>query len=335
MRGSAEDQHRLGNKITALVPLRISQESTATRKRALLPPAPRLARKILAADALRKILRGALSHLVNSITLTIRADPDGVHQMRIAIRSARAALRLFGVQYGTATEHTFDSRLRSLGQVFGQERDWNVFCLDTLPGAIAAARSVSAATRLRRLRKPAEGLRRAAQFATIRAINGPLLNPLILQLAAWTDKRVLLSPSSRYDLEHQHLSVLAPLLLNRVARSAFKRTRHVDRLATDKLHRVRKAVRRLGSDATSLASAFPRRLVKPYKRRCDEVLRVLGAISDTVVTRRTANSLIMAHPDLRSGAAIVIRRAQRREAAERRTLKSALRALRRTPAFWL
>jgi CHAD domain-containing protein len=255
--------------------------------------------------------------------------------MRIAIRSVRAALRLFGVEYRKATEQKFDSRLRAVGQVFGQERDWNVFCLDTLPGAIAAARSVVAASRLRRLRKPAERQRRAAQLATLRAINGPLLTPLVLQLAAWVDKRSLSSPSSRYDLGHQQLSVLAPLLLNRVVRSAFKRARHVDRLSTDKLHRVRKAVRRLGSDATSLASAFPRRLVKPYKRRCDEVLSILGAISDGVVTRRIANSLIMAHPDYRSAAAIIIRRSQRREATERRTLKGALRALRRSPAFWL
>ena len=335
MRGSPEGKYQLGNRLTALVPVRIWQECTATRKRTLLPPAPRFARKVLAVDALRKILGGALCHLVNSISPTLRADPDGVHQMRIAIRSARAAFRLFGVEYGTATEHKFDSRLRSLGQVFGQERDWNVFCLDTLPGAIAAARSAVAASRLRRLRKPAERQRRAAQLATLRAINGPLLTPLILQLAAWVDKRSLSSPSSRYDLGHQQLSVLAPLLLNRVAHSAHRRARHVDRLSTDKLHRVRKAVRRLGSDATSLASAFPRRLVKPYKHRCDEVLRILGAISDTVVTRRIANLLIITHPDLRSAAAIVIRMSRCREAAERRTLKGALRALRRTPAFWL
>ncbi len=344
VKGTPQSLYQLADTLTNVAPLEISPNIAARHEqtfrhsngiRSAPPPAQLGSRTTRAGEALREILSRALYHLVNNISATLRGAPEGVHQMRMSIRSARATLRLFRVRGGAITDGTFDSRLRSIGAILGLERDWNVFCLDTLPTAIAATRTTEAADSLRRMATQANSLRLAAKSATICVIRDPLFTALVLQLATWAEMCVTTSSSSRYDHSHQRLSAVLPKLLNRVARTTLLRARHLGGLSTDQLHRIRKSVRRLGIDVANLASVYPRRSVKPYQRGCDDVLTILGSISDTVVTRRLARLLVVAHPKLRDAAAIVIRRSQRQEVVERHRLRHAIKTLHRASEFWL
>jgi inorganic triphosphatase YgiF len=143
--GGYEALYQLAAQFQKLAPLRISAESKAARgwhlRTGQTEPAraarlPKLRRNISVAEGFHKIIGGTLGHLIANIGPTLRGDPEGVHQMRIALRRCRAALKLFAPHLGDEPAGKFDDALRHLGRVFGKARDWDVFCLETLPAAM-------------------------------------------------------------------------------------------------------------------------------------------------------------------------------------------------------
>lgn len=56
--------------------------------------------------------------------------------MRVALRRARAALKLFEPLLDASTVESFDAQLRRFGHLFGTARDWDVFCLEVLPATV-------------------------------------------------------------------------------------------------------------------------------------------------------------------------------------------------------
>jgi triphosphatase len=143
--GDIGPMYRLAAQLHKLAPLWISTESKAARgwhlrtgqtEGAQEAQWPKLGRSIQAADGFHKIIGGALGHLIANIGPTLRGDPEGVHQMRVALRGCRAALNLFQPHLNTKTTARFDEALQRFGRIFGAARDWDVFCEHTLPSAM-------------------------------------------------------------------------------------------------------------------------------------------------------------------------------------------------------
>ena len=95
-----EPMYRLAGQLQMLAPLWISTESKAARgwhlrtgqtEGAQEAQTPKLRRRAQAADGFLKIVSGTLGHLIANIGPTLRGDPEGVHQMRIAFRGSRSA----------------------------------------------------------------------------------------------------------------------------------------------------------------------------------------------------------------------------------------------------
>jgi len=164
--------YRLAADLQTLVPLWISPESKAARGWRLLTghmseaqPArpPKLRRSVLAAPGFQVIIAGTLGHLMTNIGPTLGGAAEGVHEMRIALRATRAALKLFEPHLAASTAGRFDTQLQRFSRMFGTARDWDVFCMKTLPAAAAEL----ATGQLRGLRAAAEVQRRIAHKAVV------------------------------------------------------------------------------------------------------------------------------------------------------------------------
>jgi triphosphatase len=322
--GDLGPMYRLAVQLQTLAPMWISTESKAARgwhlrtgqtEGAQEAQWPKLGRRVQAADGFHKIVGGTLGHLITNIGPTLRGDPEGVHQMRIALRGCRAALKA----------------LQRFGRIFGAARDLDVFCLHTLPAAMEELPG----ERLRDLNQVAKIARKAAHAIVVEAVCGQHFTALILGLAVWTGAGAVPPCTLGDDRMGKRLATLAPSLLDRTACKVKKRARHADRLSVEKLHRLRKALDKLCDDVKYLAGLFPFRAVEKYRDRCEDVQEILGVANDAVVTKQLALKLVTdGRPDLAkpSGALVLWSKRRRQKAME--GLKGALKHFKATPVFW-
>ena len=132
---------------------------------------------VAARDGLRLIVGEILSHLLSNKSAALAGDAEGVHQIRIAIRRLRSALRLFGPRLEPHAAAAFESKLQRTGRIIGAARDWDVFCLDALPKALGEIEELGWN---RLLRESADARRRAADAASAREVGGAAFTALVL-----------------------------------------------------------------------------------------------------------------------------------------------------------
>ena len=338
--GHIGQMYRLAAELQVLAPLWISPESKSARgwhlrtgqtRGAQKAPTLDLRRRVRAADGFREIIEGTLGHLMANIGPTLRGDAEGVHQMRIALRRCRAALNLFERHLDSAAAARFASGLQRFGQLFGTARDWDVFCLDTLPAAMVDL----PAERLRDLNVAAEVERLAAHAAVAAALRDNDFTALVLDIAVWVAADAALPPLFPNGRMGERLGVLAPSLLERVARKAIKRGRHASRLSVEELHRLRKSLKKLRYDVDSLGGLYRQRAVKAYRGHCERLEEILGVANDAVVAKRLALKLVTDNrQDLAKPAGALARLSERRGQKALKGLKDAMKDFRATPGFW-
>ena len=253
--GDVAGLYHLAATLQSLAPLALMSDSKSARgwhlrtgewEGANRACVPKLARKVSAIAGFRQLLGGTLGHLTANIGPTLRGDPEGLHQSRIAIRDTRALLRLFGKYLDDTAARGLNARLRNVAKVLGAARDWDVFCLETLPAAGAVLPTGEA----KGLLAAAEAKRKTAHKAVAM---------------------------------QRRLSALAPSLLHRSAARVLRRGRHVGRLSASQRHSLRKSLKKLSCDARCLGSIFGRSHVKRYLRHGAMLEKVLGAANDAVV----------------------------------------------------
>ena len=192
--GTPGSLYRLALELNSAVPFDIEVESKAARgfrlkeglpPQATKPAAMRLKSDDPAIEALRAIIGETLRHLLSNQPAALAGDPEGVHQVRIAIRRIRSALRLFSPHLEAHARRLFEGELRRAGRTIGEARDWDVFCDEILPhvSETAEARNVA-----EMMRAPAEARRAAAHQRCVRQLQDPSFRALVLGLAAWIEE---------------------------------------------------------------------------------------------------------------------------------------------------
>ena len=277
--------YRLAIALHADAPMSLGAESKADRGWRLRTGQPRSASKhadvdlpegVAAADAFRRVLDNTLGHFMANQPAAASGDIEGVHQMRIAIRRARAALLLFKPHLEPHPLARFTEVLRELGRVFGEARDWDVFCTDMLAGAEADGVERSW---LDLLREPAEAKRAAAHARVASELETPALTATVLGLQAW---------DMSCDVK---LADLAPNLVARLDGKVRHRGRHIARLDYEGLHRLRKSLKKLRYGIEFVAPILEAKGTKQYLHRCKALLKQLGALNDAVVAVALAEQL--------------------------------------------
>jgi len=208
--------------------------------------APRAPRRLLAADRpVGMAARATVAALLDAMAPAVRAaragDPEGIHQLRVAMRRLRASLALFeGALPHTVT--SLEDELATLGRTVGAVRD-----LDVLASAVArhgrridAALAPASATIVRHVRE-----RRAAAHAlAVDALDAPRTRRLLERLARLADGRGGGAP----------IGSVAADLVRPLARDFARAARRVDAAASPAiLHRARIRAKRLRYALEALA----------------------------------------------------------------------------------
>ena len=323
--------YRLAIELTAAIPLALEPASKAERglrlrsgerPAAAKAPALSFARDITAAEAFSEIVRSILGHMLANMSAARISDPEGVHQLRVAIRRLRAALVLFQPVLRRETTGRFNEELRHMGRVFGRARDWDVFVGETLPAVDAEGAKRGW---LDLLRERAEQWRAAAQADVRRELDGPAFTTLLLGLAGWIEDGTGDPPLLGDAVLRRPIAELAPTLLGRMARKTGRRGARLKGASREELHALRKSIKKLRYAFEFLAPLYRPRNVKAVVDPCEKLQTLLGDLNDAAVTPALAEQLTEGgHADLAPALGMLA------DWAEERGRKG----LRRVPRHW-
>ncbi len=329
--------YRLALELHATVPLLVEGESKAARGYRLksgTAPAAHKAEDValepttIASEGFRRIINAALGHLLVNQPAALSGDAEGVHQMRVAIRRLRAALTLFEPYLEPHAASRFAAELRRIGQVFGEARDWDVFCLQILPKALDAA---GAAGWRDLLLQPARGKREAAYRHFEQEVHAAPFTGLVLGLAAWVEQSNLLGD----DALERPIKDLCPRLLDRLAHKVKRRGRHIGRRSDAERHALRKSLKKLRYGIDYLHGLYPHKSVKAYLHHCKELQETLGDINDAATAIELASGLgEAARPDLAPAIGALAEHLDRQRDDALHNLSKHWKAFRAEPRFW-
>jgi inorganic triphosphatase YgiF len=336
--GDVAPLYRFALDLVQAAPMWLAPESKSARGYRLLTgerPTARHAGKLelpakIAANAgFRAVIEHTLEHLLANIPAVEAEDPEGVHQLRVGLRRLRTALVLFQPMLAPESIESIEPELKRLGRIFGARRDADVLCLETLPRAAEAL----GANAVARLSEAAGAYRAALAQPMLEALKGPGLTRLVLGLAAWCEDGLRDPAQFGPNGWDQRLARPAPDLLDRLARKVRKRARHIDN--PERLHGVRKSMKKLRYSVEFLAGLYPAKAVKRYRRHCEALQTRLGEINDA----RTAPVLLdailgAARAEHVAEAAALALWSGRREQQALDKLGRALRNFAKADPFW-
>lgn len=238
-------------------------------------------------DDIIGVLLGTCQHqlLANEAVATAGRDPEGVHQMRVALRRMRTALSFMQRELALPALAALDDEARWLGRRLGAVRDWDVFATETLAAPTGA---LDPAVDLDVLRDTAAPHRATAYAALHEALGSPRYARFQLSLQRWTVSR-----GWRNELVDQPLSVLledgarfAGRVLGHLHRRVLRRGRHFRDLPPEGRHGVRLALKRLRYALDFFQDLIgPKKEVKQFLKGIAKLQDMLGHANDAATTR--------------------------------------------------
>ncbi|MBV8107881.1 MAG: CHAD domain-containing protein [Hyphomicrobiales bacterium] len=340
--GTPAALYRLALALLAATPLTVEVESKAERGYRLMdksgprpekPKALELGRKVRCIEGLREIIANGLGHLLANRASAMERDAEGIHQTRVATRRLRSALKMLEPRLEPHATALFQDELRRIGRVIGEARDWDVFCLETLPKSFAEPKDAELGEVMR---QAAEARRAAADERCGRELAASSFTALVLGLAAWAETGRELRRAVGDRRLKRRLSRQSPDLLDRLARRVTKRARALAPNApASELHPVRKALKKLRYGVEFVAAFYPRKEVKRYLRQLKGLQESLGAINDAAVAIQLAEDVAKANRvELGAPVAVIAAASEHASRTAKRKLDRQWDAFREQGPFW-
>lgn len=280
--------------------LRIAIANKAERGHRLAtgaPPPPQKATKSpIAADmtveqALEHFARhGYAQWLANQPVVEDGRDPEGAHQMRVALRRLRSALTLFRAVIPTSQLDRFRADMGWLAAALGVARDWDVFVHDIVAPARAAIADDDAVAALV---DRADAHRRAGYEAARAVLGDPRYTRLVLAMGDWIEGRRWreqpYSPQAAM-LEHP-VTAFADRSLSKRYKQVRKRGRGFRALDSDGRHEVRIALKKLRYAADFFRPLYPKKKTTAFIRHLQDLQTDLGYLNDVATASRIITEL--------------------------------------------
>ena len=227
---------------------------------------------------------------LKSLEPAVRADEfDAVHQMRVATRRLRAALRSFGPVIPRSDSQRLAGELKWLGGLLGAPRDAEVLSAHLQEGL----RPISAEQLIGPVQARVQGhfppRRAAARTELLEALDSPRYAGLLAEL-----DRLAAGPLSGPQAGAPARDVL-PAAVRKAYRQAGKRMRRARHTPSGPardvaLHQARKSARRARYAAEAARPAIGRP-ARRFARQMKKVQSVLGDHQDAVLARHEARDL--------------------------------------------
>jgi inorganic triphosphatase YgiF len=347
-RGDPGVLHGIALELHETVPLRPAIASKAERGYNLAlgtHPLPRRAARVELApsstleDAIAAVVAACLEQaLANFEPAHEGSDPEGVHQLRVALRRTRAALRLFRDALPPEPMESFLGELRWLAGELGPARDLDVFLLERLEPLVGRFPGDPS---LKHLRDAARELRERAYDQVRAALDAPRTSELTLALGGWLVARAWRDapdPTAAARLAAPAAAAGAELLERRLTR-ARKRGRHLARRTPEERHRLRIELKKLRYAGEFLESLYPAADPARLLRRLADLQDTLGALNDVAMAEGLLER-IAGHlgrewtPRHERAAGFVTGWIQRDSEQRLERLEKEWRRLRRAKPFW-
>jgi triphosphatase len=299
--GDAAALYDLAAQLLEVTPLRIETRSKSERGYRLVecgdaaPPAVHAEPVVLDPDmtvdaALQKIGRSCLAQLLRNEPAVLSAQPEGVHQMRVAVRRLRSAISSLKKILPQEDVQWVTEELRSLGNTLGPARNLDVFAAELVPAARDGLPDEPGwddlAATLDRLR--------AATHKQIRdAILSRRYTASMLRLLRWFEASGWRrhSASGESDPMASPISAIAPDVLDRRRRKVRQRGKGFGSLVPPERHKLRIAVKKLRYTVELFGSLFDRDGLERFVGRLKRLQGDLGYANDVRVAHEFVTEL--------------------------------------------
>jgi triphosphatase len=300
VRGRPECLFALARDLSEAVPVRLMALSKSDRGYQLAAGTPLRPVKtrpvplepgMTVAAGFQTIARGCLDHLLaNERCLLANGDAEAVHQMRVALRRLRSAMKAFGRVVEGPQLAEARAALAWLLDHLGPARDAEVF-LTTIVDPVAADHPGLPAVEALRADWLAD--KEAKSATALEAVRDRRFTNLLLSLGAWVEAGDWLGRNG--PLLEQDLGPFAERLLAKSDKK-LRRAGHggLDHLTADELHRVRILGKQLRYTSEFFAAFTPRRATKAFLADLSALQDTLGQINDIAVAQP---KLAAAQPD--------------------------------------
>jgi triphosphatase len=245
-------------------------------------------------DAFAHLLRSALHQiLLNQPAAEDGRDPEGVHQLRIALRRLRCALVMLRSLAPSPQLESLRADAKWLASKLAAARNWDVFLSQTL---VEVAHGCSTVAGFDVVREIAEQSRHHGYVAARSALTDRRAGRFELVLGAWIERR-----GWRCDVSADHLTELAAPAIDAAVRAlakqhdrVLKRGRHFKRLPLEARHDLRLAVKKLRYTVDFFLPLFGEDgTAKRYARRLSRLQERLGRFNDAGATRHLIAELAL------------------------------------------
>lgn len=292
-------------------------------------------------DALVHTIRHCLKHLLANETNVLESeDPEGVHQMRVALRRLLSALQLFkSVLPPDQCRHVV-SEAKWLTKQLAETRDWDVFINEIV--APAAAHSDEKGPFSVLLERTATQRARCRKASRQAILSGRYTRFLLL-VGTWTARRAWRDrPASETSaLLFSPVTDLSDNLINIKHGKVTDKGRRFDELTVAERHQLRIQVKKLRYAVDFFSSLYPHDRIRPYAAMLSKLQDSLGYCNDVAVAETLVSRLVAECKDDRNDAlqcqragGIVIGWHTHILALSEETLRKDLRNFIRTKRFW-
>ncbi len=257
--------------------------------------------------------------------------PEPVHQMRVAVRRLRSAIRAFGGALASPEIMQADKALKALASKLGPTRDWDVFVTETAAGVVE---SFPNEQRLRRLLAAAERRRRAHGDDLRQYLSGGEFRHLAITLACLANQDPTIATADAADATEPP----APLgdFAAQVLGKRYKRLAKIDDQLSDlepaTLHAIRLHAKRLRYTAEIFAPIYPGKPTHRFLHRLSRLQGRLGALNDAAVSEQLMAQLSNGNHGFATGLVLGFIGAHSRK--QRRQIDQAWTRFHRQAPFW-
>jgi len=306
--GSAAALYDFAAELQKTIPLRLENTSKAERGYLLYLHKPVPVVKATALDispeisvneTFKRTFWNCIYHLQgNESGMLIGADPEYLHQMRVALRRLHSALGVFKKALAENTLAPIESELKTLRSALGPARDWDVFVTEFFPSLERALPESGQWVEMRRI----AALRRGARNRVARnAIASEHYSGFMLGLCAWVSGERWHERPDQTRLQQlvQPLSDFAPVVFERYHRKLRRRGRNLETLSSAERHALRIAVKKQRYACEFFSGLYPRKRTKRYLRALTALQQCLGTLNDLNIQERLLSEMVEGRTGLR------------------------------------
>ena len=233
--------------------------------------------------ALQEIGRACLAHLLHNEPAALARDPEGVHQIRVAVRRIRSAISAFKKLLPAADRRWVSAELSWFVDILGRARNLDVFATDLLQPARV---NLSSEAGIDDLGVALERERDAAYDRVERAIYSERHAAGMLRLSRWFEAQSWRAGrAARSALLTSTIGELVPHLLDRRWRTVRNRSKGFGRLTARQRHKLRIAAKKLRYTIELFGSLLDQEDLRAFTKRLKRVQDDLGYANDVRVAR--------------------------------------------------